>query len=771
MMTPLEWALEYTSRGWSVLPLYPIVNGKCSCPDRTYKIGPDPSKWKCSPGKHPFGNLVHGVKDATSDPDRARLWWGQMWPSAGIGIALAPSGLLDVAPDDVEDLAEFIARGLPETLSFRSGGGDGHQHFLYRLPPGIPQARLCVPGHYDIMSDGYCAAPPTLHQSGGRYVWQRFGINLTVAGPPDWAIELLQLQVQGRTPAASASVPGDAILGENGQPPLDIDPDVWQGIAATDRSGGLWAIAGELAQAGANEATIVEALRERDEALGWNKFAKRSDRERRYVETARRQLANVMPRVRLNGHVSVAESDVDVEAESEDPLPSVPVFPAEALPNVMQRLIEDSSLPAALLAGAYLAATAIAIGGNVEAYYEQFFVERLNLFVALVGKPGSGKSESQKQPLRPVQKWDAERFREYRAERERWLNRTTEQKKLDKENGVREPRDPRILVGSATIEATEHRFMAQAALGIYRDELVGFLKQVNGRYRQKGDDDTDWVLERWDGAPILTDRRGVGGPSGQNGILIYVERPTLVLLGSIQPSRQRYLGVDTEGGRSRWSLFMVEGTTQTVMRNPHPADVEVYERTIARLLTWRQSPRRWLIDAPVKRRLDELGEQWAIRARSGQASPTTLAALMKATRQVVRFAVNLAEFERALFDADQPEQDQTLTVEVLDRAAHIVEYNVAVWDAVGDGTPFARTSALGHLDEPIPHILQYLEQVGGGPIQTWQLYRHHVGGITSRKDLDPVLARYAERYPGTVDDTPSTGGRPGQTIRLPLRKA
>ena len=65
---------------------------------------------------------------------------------------------------------------------------------------------------------------------------------------------------------------------------------------------------------------------------------------------------------------------------------------------------------------------------------------------------------------------------------------------------------------------------------------------------------------------------------------------------------------------------MVEGTTQTVMRNPHPADVEVYERTIVRLLTWRQSPRRWLIDAPVKRRLDELGEGWAIRARSGQAS-------------------------------------------------------------------------------------------------------------------------------------------------------
>ena len=58
--------------GFYVLPLYPmvLVNGvlKCACPDRIYKVGPDPKKWKCSPGKHPYSNLIHGVKDATNDP-------------------------------------------------------------------------------------------------------------------------------------------------------------------------------------------------------------------------------------------------------------------------------------------------------------------------------------------------------------------------------------------------------------------------------------------------------------------------------------------------------------------------------------------------------------------------------------------------------------------------------------------------------------------------------------------------------------------------------
>ena len=289
MMGNLDWALEYVRRGWYVLPLYPIFNGKCECPDRTYKVGPDPKKWKCSPGKHPYHHLQHGLKDATNNPDRVRLGWGQLWPRAGIAIALQTSGLLDVAPDGVDDLADFIARGLPETLSFRSGGGEGHQHHLYRLEPGAPVARLCVSGHYDIMSDGYCVAPNTLHVSGGQYTWLNYDSLLEPAEPPLWPVQLLIDQINGRTPAAAVSVPGEAILGENGEPPLDIDTEVWTGQGFEDRSSVLWAIAGELAAAGANEATIVEALRERDQSLGLNKSVGRSDQEARYRETARRQ--------------------------------------------------------------------------------------------------------------------------------------------------------------------------------------------------------------------------------------------------------------------------------------------------------------------------------------------------------------------------------------------------------------------------------------------------------------------------------------------------
>lgn len=302
--SPLDWALAYVARGWPVLPLYPIIDGECACSPRQKRDR------KCAPGKHPYVQLTHGVRDATLDADRVRLWWGPlMWPDANIGIDLAGAGLLDVAPDNVADLAEFIARGLPETLTFRSGSGEGHQHFLYKLPEGAPRARLCLSGRYDLMSDGYAVVPPSVTH--GPYEWLKYLPDAPPTAPPMWAVELLILQVELRTPATELSVPGDAVIGEGGEPPLDIDRRVWTGEGLVDgkRSGALWAIGGELAQAGANEATIVEALRERDETLGLQKYSGRSDRERRYLEIARRQLAAVMPRIHLNGHTPAPKAE------------------------------------------------------------------------------------------------------------------------------------------------------------------------------------------------------------------------------------------------------------------------------------------------------------------------------------------------------------------------------------------------------------------------------------------------------------------------------
>jgi P4 family phage/plasmid primase-like protien len=79
-----------------------------------------------------------------------------------------------------------------------------------------------------------------------------------------------------------------------GEPPVELGPEalkVWRGespkrkdAGGIDRSGSLVKIGRVLYDAGATRSAIVAALAERDEALGWRKYAGRHDADTRYHE-------------------------------------------------------------------------------------------------------------------------------------------------------------------------------------------------------------------------------------------------------------------------------------------------------------------------------------------------------------------------------------------------------------------------------------------------------------------------------------------------------
>ena len=125
--------LEHAKVGWHSVALHGITTGgDCTC-------GNNPCKNK--PGKHPL--TEHGDKDASTET--RVIWdWFHRWPDANIGIALEPSNLVDIAPDSPDWLERFQQRGLPRTATFRSGGGEGHEHYLYRRPDGCPVYRLRI---------------------------------------------------------------------------------------------------------------------------------------------------------------------------------------------------------------------------------------------------------------------------------------------------------------------------------------------------------------------------------------------------------------------------------------------------------------------------------------------------------------------------------------------------------------------------------------------------------------------------------------------------
>ena len=286
--TPLSAALAYAYEYGPVLPLHTPVEKSTA-----YPAGCDCRRDhdEREVGKHP--RTRNGLKDASRDPELIAHWW-DLWPQANIGLDLAASGLVDIAPDSPEWQRKFLEQGMPKTHVFASGGGNGHTHHLYRRPDGLVTTRLCKPDQYDILSAGYAIMPPSLHQSGAHYLWVIDDVPLAMA--PGWSCEMLRARPKGRT--AETGERGSVQSGEELEELIDrLDQRAWSGTLIgvnglpLDRSRGLVAIAGELAKAGASLATIIACLEERDAELGWNKYSDRSDRDIRYEQLALEALA------------------------------------------------------------------------------------------------------------------------------------------------------------------------------------------------------------------------------------------------------------------------------------------------------------------------------------------------------------------------------------------------------------------------------------------------------------------------------------------------
>lgn len=302
-VTPLAAALLYVQLGWPVVPLHTPTDGVCDCPKREACV---------SPGKHP--RTMHGLDDASLEPRRVERWW-LTWPHANVAIDLAKAGLVDVAPDSLEWHAEFIARGLPETLRFASGGGEGHAHHLYARPPGCGIYRNTHTGEYDVLSAGYAVMPPSLHVSGRRYTWLDPSVGLplmtaTVAAPA-WAVAMVSRPQPSAAPAADAD-----------EPPVELDGEAlerWYGRVyqskpdgSVDRSYSLWWLAVVLLEAGVRTSWVEQCLAERDVALGWTKFSGRRDAVQRYRIIVDRAAAGQGPgHVRVNGTAEEAPPAVE----------------------------------------------------------------------------------------------------------------------------------------------------------------------------------------------------------------------------------------------------------------------------------------------------------------------------------------------------------------------------------------------------------------------------------------------------------------------------
>lgn len=156
-------ALFYARRGFYVFP----------CCDPGMAPHKHSGKPCTTPGKGP---LIKWGEGATVDPATiVRLW--SRWPTANIAIATGErSGIIVVDLDPrnggLESWGALIKQfgDITPTWTVRSGGGG--LHFYFKHPGGWIKSNPIAPG-VDIKADGgSIIAPPSIHHSGGVYVWQ-----------------------------------------------------------------------------------------------------------------------------------------------------------------------------------------------------------------------------------------------------------------------------------------------------------------------------------------------------------------------------------------------------------------------------------------------------------------------------------------------------------------------------------------------------------------------------------------------------------------------
>jgi hypothetical protein len=125
------------------------------------------------------------------------------------------------------------------------------------------------------------------------------------------------------------------------EPPVELGPEalkVWRGespkrkdAGGLDRSGSLVKIGRVLYDAGATRSAIVAALAERDEALGWRKYAGRADADTRYHE--------IVDELERNGRNRRVRVTFGANGSGPPPLPKI-VVNNRQLPEVTAEAIE-----------------------------------------------------------------------------------------------------------------------------------------------------------------------------------------------------------------------------------------------------------------------------------------------------------------------------------------------------------------------------------------------------------------------------------------------
>ena len=233
------------------------------------------------------------------------------------------------------------------------------------------------------------------------------------------------------------------------------------------------------------------------------------------------------------------------------PLPDVPPFPVDVLPDVLARYAREAATalgcPVDYLALPMLALAGAAIGATRKIELKSTWRESATLYAAVVGHPGTTKSPALRSVAEPVEERQRElesRFRRDLAGYKEESGRREEAKKAAKRSPPSDgeeaqsvpsskPRKPvlrRCVTNDATTEAVAVLLSDNPrGVALIRDELVAWTRSMD-QYRGGRGADRQFYLSTWSGTPIRLDRK-----SNPDGLPVCIPMPFLTVVGGITP--------------------------------------------------------------------------------------------------------------------------------------------------------------------------------------------------------------------------------------------
>ncbi len=164
----MSWALRYLKEGWSIIPVEP--KGKKPLID-----------WK------PYQQRLSTETELRS--------WLEKWPEMNIGIVTGFISGLTVLDLDGTDGNEFrLKKNIVSPAVSLTGNG---RQVFYKWKDGIKNSVKVIASGVDVRGEGgFVVAPPSIHQSGKMYRWERF-VPVRI---PDFPTELVSVTYMAKEP-------------------------------------------------------------------------------------------------------------------------------------------------------------------------------------------------------------------------------------------------------------------------------------------------------------------------------------------------------------------------------------------------------------------------------------------------------------------------------------------------------------------------------------------------------------------------------------------